>query len=374
VNPLPKRIVVRIPNWLGDAVMATPALQRLREAAPESHITLLTAAKLADLWTNYPYANHIISVPSGESVLGVAPRLRGKFDVGLILPSSPRSALEMFLARVPIRVGFARPWRTWCLTDPIASRPNAIHPKKRSTAEIKRLVQLQTRGRTVYPASAHQIYDYLYLLSGLGLKVQVAAPKLYVTDPEIAAAKQKFLSAFPGIPCWVGMNAGAEYGPAKRWPAEQFVEAAVRIYNASKCGLVLFGGARDVQTMDSIGAGIAAHCKAPLVNLAGKTSLREFCAAVRLCRVLLTNDTGPMHLAAAVGTPVVVPFGSTSPELTGPGLPERGSPHKLLTGDVPCAPCFRRECPVDFRCMRSIAVEQVVSAVLDRLQHRTPEP
>ncbi len=348
--------------------MATPALQRLREAAPDSEITLLTPAKLADLWINYPHVNSAISIPAGESLLGVARRLRGKFDLALILPNSPRSALEPFFAGIPKRVGFARPWRTWCLTDPVPERPNAIHPHKRSAAEIRRLIQT-TASRTSYPQSAHQIYDYLFLLSGLGLKLEATAPKLHVSDKEIAAAKQKFLSGVPDVPVWFGLNAGAEYGPAKRWPAERFVEAAVKIYQAAKCGWMLFGGAGDVQLMDEISAAIARQCAAPMMNLAGKTSLREFCAAIRLCHVLLTNDTGPMHLAAAVGTPVIVPFGSTSPELTGPGMPEsRSREHSLLISDVPCAPCFRRECPIDFRCMRGISVEQVVSAVLQRIR------
>ena len=102
-----------------------------------------------------------------------------------------------------------------------------------------------------------------------------------------------------------------------------------------------------------------------ILNLAGQTSLRELMALLKLCRVLLTNDTGPMHVAAALGTPVVVPFGSTSPELTGPGLP--GDPrHRLLKSDAPCSPCFLRECPIDFRCMNGISVERVVEAVLSR--------
>ena len=100
-----------------------------------------------------------------------------------------------------------------------------------------------------------------------------------------------------------------------------------------------------------------------VINLAGATTLRELCAALKLCRVLLTNDSGPMHVAAALGIPVVVPFGSTSPELTGPGLPG-DSRHQLLRSNVPCAPCFLRECPIDFRCMNSISVERVIEAVL----------
>jgi heptosyltransferase-2 len=105
------------------------------------------------------------------------------------------------------------------------------------------------------------------------------------------------------------------------------------------------------------------------MNLAGQTTLREMCAALKMCAVVLTNDSGPMHVAAAVGTPVVALFGSTSPELTGPGLPGDAR-HRLLKGNAACAPCFRRECPIDFRCMQGISVEGVVEAVLRSLQQQ----
>ena len=104
-----------------------------------------------------------------------------------------------------------------------------------------------------------------------------------------------------------------------------------------------------------------------VINLAGKTSLRELMALLKLCRVLLTNDTGPMHVAAALSTPVVVPFGSTSPELTGPG-PPGDTRHQLIKSDVPCSPCFLRACPIDFRCLNGISVERAVAAVLQAVR------
>ena len=167
-----------------------------------------------------------------------------------------------------------------------------------------------------------------------------------------------------------GLNPGAEYGSAKRWPAEHFVAAAREVQSRTGCLWVLFGGPGDVALAGEIERSLASNASrrkgARVVNLAGRTTLRQLCAALRACRVVLTNDTGPMHLAAAVGTRVVALFGSTSPELTGPGLP--GDPrHRLLRTDVPCRPCFRRECPIDFRCLRGLApaavVEQIQSAL-----------
>ena len=160
-----------------------------------------------------------------------------------------------------------------------------------------------------------------------------------------------------------GLNPGAEYGPAKRWPVEKFIAAAGEIQTRTNCTWLVFGTRADAAIAGRIESAIPRPPSA-IWNLAGKTSLRELMALLKICRVLLTNDSGPMHVAAALGTPVVVPFGSTSPELTGPGLPG-DSRHRLLKSDVPCSPCFLRECPIDFRCLNGISTERVVAAVLD---------
>jgi heptosyltransferase-2 len=193
-----------------------------------------------------------------------------------------------------------------------------------------------------------------------------------VTTAEIEAAKKKFglenLKHTGGTPVPLfGLNPGAEYGPAKRWPAEKFIAAAREIQQRTNCTWLIFGGKGDVELAGRIAAEI--HPPSSILhpqNLAGKTSLRELMALLKLCRVLLTNDTGPMHVAAALGTPVVVPFGSTSPELTGPGLPG-DSRHRLLKSEAPCSPCFLRECPIDFRCMNGISERLVIEAVLEIL-------
>jgi len=167
----------------------------------------------------------------------------------------------------------------------------------------------------------------------------------------------------PQLPVFLGLNPGAEYGPAKRWPAESFAAVAREVSRrVGNCAWLAFGGPGDGQVCHEV----ARLAGSGVIILAGKTSLRQSMALLKLCRVVLTNDTGPMHVAAALGTPVVVPFGSTSPELTGPGLP--GDPHhQLLTSAAPCAPCFRRACPIDFRCMTGITPERVLDAVLRSL-------
>ena len=368
----PRRILVRGVNWLGDAVMTTPALLRLREKYPAAHITLLTPEKLKDLWLNHPAVNETISFASGESVFSVGKKLRaGKFDLALVLPNSPRSTIEVFLAGIPRRIGYARPWRSFFLTQTVAPRAEAVKMHKRSEAEIRQLVaadgsqQHTSHGRVLPNAAttAHQIHEYLHLAAALGANPEPLAPQLLVIPGEIDAAKKKFgLDKIDGP--IIGLNPGAEYGPAKRWPVERFIAAAREIQQRTNCVWILFGGKGDQPLTTQIESAIGNQQSA--VNLAGNTTLRELMSLLKLCRVLLTNDTGPMHVAAALGTPVVAPFGSTSPELTGPVLPGDVRNH-LLKSDAPCSPCFLRECPIDFRCMNGISVERVVQALVESL-------
>jgi len=369
--PSAPRILVRGTNWLGDAVMTTPALLRLREKFPGAHIVLLTPDKLCDLWLaapkqgegglHHPAVNETIPFASGESVFCVAKKLRcGKYDLALVLPNSPRSAIEAWLAGIPQRIGYARPWRNFFLTQTVAPRSDTMKMRKRSVAEIKNLISQLPTSNSQLPNSAHQIHEYLHIAAALGANPEPLAPQLAVTPEEIEAAKNKFGLLDITQPIF-GLNPGAEYGPAKRWPIERFIAAAQRVQQQKDCLWLMFGAKNDAPVAQRIEIGLGGM--PTVMNLAGQTSLRELMALLKLCRVLLTNDSGPMHVAAALGTPVVVPFGSTSPELTGPGLP--GDPrHRLLKSDAPCSPCFLRECPIDFRCMNGIGVERVVEAVL----------
>src|SRR5664280_1349458 len=137
----PRRILVRGVNWLGDAVMTTPAMMRLRERFPGTHITLLTPEKLEGLWLHHAAVDEIITLKAGEGPLSTGRRLRaGDFDLALVFPKSPRSAIEAWLARIPRRIGYARPWRNWFLTGPIPTRPGHTRMRKRSVNEIRRLV------------------------------------------------------------------------------------------------------------------------------------------------------------------------------------------------------------------------------------------
>lgn len=365
-------VLVRGVNWLGDAVMTMPALARLRERYPDAHIALLSPAKLQDLWRRQPAVDSVLAFEPGESLWSVARRLKNqRFTVGLVLPNSVRSALELWLAGVPQRIGYAARWRRWFLTLPVSPRAGAVAMRKLSPAEVRRLIQGEHgQPRVTIPPAAHHVFHYLHLISATGASAEPIWPRLCVTDGDIAAFRARFPQIARGDRLVLGLNPGAEYGPAKRWPADRFLAAAAAIQRETRCQWLIFGGASDRGVAEEIARGLERACahnadvSPPVVNLAGETTLRELCVGLKLCRVLLTNDTGPMHLAAAIGTAVVVPFGSTSPELTGPGLPG-DTRHRLLRANVPCSPCFLRRCPIDLRCLTGISVEAAVRAVLD---------
>ncbi|HYG24821.1 MAG TPA: lipopolysaccharide heptosyltransferase II [Verrucomicrobiae bacterium] len=359
----PGRILVRGVNWLGDAIMTTPALQRLRERFPAAHITLFTAEKLQDIWLHHNAINEVVSFKPG-SLARAARQLRaGAYDLGVVLPNSMRSALEVWLAGIPSRAGYARGLRKLLLTIAVPHDPGTMRMRKRTPAEIRRLIAMP--GRIIRTAQKgqfrHQIHDYLHLVGALGANTEPLAPEICIGGEELRNTAEKFGLDGSLVPL-CALNAGAEYGPAKRWPAERFIAAAKEIAAKTGCRWLILGGPADVPLATSIQSSLRA-ARIPSDCLAGRTSLRELCAVLKLCDVALTNDTGPMHVAAAVGTRVVVPFGSTSAELTGPGLPG-DSQHQFLVSNVPCSPCFLRKCPIDFRCMNSISVSQVAEAVV----------
>jgi len=332
MTPLPasataNRILIRATNWLGDNVMMMPAVQRLRELAPAAHVTLLCPAKLHDLWRHNPFLNEIVTIPS-------------RHDLAVIFPNSFRSAWECWRAGIPRRVGFAGHWRRALLTD-VLPDPEPV--------TYRHVIAVGQRFRTkTFPVIRHQAHRYLDLIAHLGGNRELVTPKIWCGD----AAVKKFLPADGKPIC--AINAGAEFGPAKRWPADRFAAVARQV----DCRWLVLGGPGDV----AIAGAIAAQLP-EVINVAGKTTLLELCELLRACRLLLTNDTGPMHLAGALGTPVVAIFGSTSAELTGP----LGAAVTIVHEPVECSPCYLRECPIDFRCMRRITVEQVTNAVLKQL-------
>lgn len=347
--------------------MSTPALLRLRERFPNAEVLLLCPQKLAPLWENHPGVDRVLGFQRGEGLFKVARRLKAEgVDIGISFPNSMRAALELWLGRVPRRVGYSVNGRRWFLTQVIPPDPRAVPMRKRTPAEVRSLLQSPGLPKRRPGPESHQLHHYLRLMSFLGADPTPLHPHLVVIESEKFAMRARLVGLLPessralAAGGWIGINPGAEYGPAKRWPAGNFCQMlkALRA-RGSRNPIVILGGAADIETAREVAAGV----DGPVVNLAGQTQLRELMSVLAQLSVLVTNDTGPMHVAAALGTSLVVPFGSTSPELTGPGLPGDRH-HYLLRSDVSCAPCFLRRCPIDLRCLTRITSEQVADAVL----------
>jgi heptosyltransferase-2 len=317
----PFRVVVRASNWLGDAVMSVPAAQAIKRGRPDLHLSVLTPAKLAELWQSVPEVDEVISIERGEGVFAVARKLRAqKFEAAILFPNSVRVALEAWLAGIPRRVAFPGHRRSWLL--------NQIWREKKKKKEPE--------------GPKHQVHHYLKLAEFIGAEIGPLTP--------IARPPRK-----AGAPWRLGLCPGAEYGPAKRWLTERFRAAMDGFTPAGACEWVVFGVAKDAPIADEIVSGFSGQVR----NLVGQTTLRGLIDELRACDALLTNDTGTMHLAAMLGVPVVAVFGSTEPALTGP----LGEGHQVLRQHVECSPCFLRECPLDFRCMQAVTVEMAIAAL-----------
>jgi heptosyltransferase II len=347
------RILIRATNWIGDSVMTMPAVQRLRELASEAYIVMLCPGRLIDLWRHNPYLNEVI--PFGRK-LDVRNLREREFDMAIIFPNSFRAAWECKRAGIPRRVGFAGRWRRFLLTD-------IVHqPRSEIAAYETRSVAGKKFRVKVFRSLRHQSEHYLDIVAHLGGNRDPVPPRIRLAIEEMPALN-KFLRD-DGRPV-VAINAGAEYGPAKRWPAERFAETAIKVSEFADARWLILGGAGDVETAGEIEARLrkALLDDNAVINVAGKTTLLDLCALLRFCKLLLTNDTGPMHMAAAIGTPTVSIWGSTSPELTAP----LASNSVIIRQPVECSPCFLRECPIDFRCMNRIQVSEVVDAVRKQL-------
>jgi lipopolysaccharide heptosyltransferase II len=311
----PFRILVRSSNWLGDAVMSVPAIRAIKSGRPDAHVSVAVPEKLAALWKIVAEVDEVIALPS-KSIVAAARlfRQRPPFDVAILFPNSSRSALEAFLAGIPRRVGWRGHWRRWLVNQsPRESIPVGI---------------------------VHQTYKYLELASTLGA---VVAPE-FAPANSITDRREQFK---------FGLCPGAEYGPAKQWP--RFAEVAQEIAGRFPVQWILFGTAGDGPSGDEVAEVLGDKC----VNRIGQTTLAQLINELRECDLLLTNDTGTMHLADLLRVPTVSIFGSTEPQRTAP----LGQGHRIFRHHVECSPCFLRECPLDFRCMAAVTSAEVIAGI-----------
>lgn len=321
-----------MPNWIGDAVMATPILADLRLKFPSARLTALAQANIAPLFDCDPHLTEVISYnkPSGwihraEHRDVIKPLQRGEYDLGILLTNSFSSAWWFYRGKVKERVGFKTHYRSWFLTEAVPLPPSL--------------------------ENEHLVYTYKRLLVPLGIPISDGKPKLYLNHEDKEYARTFFaLQQIPIGTTVIGINPGAAYGTAKCWPPERFKELALKFSSNPSVCLLFFGDKSTAPMIEDICRDLPSN----VINVAGKTTLRQLMALIASCSVFLTNDSGPMHIASALGVPLLALFGSTNEVKTGPyngGV--------VLHKHVECSPCYKRVCPIDFRCMKQISVEEV---------------
>ncbi len=329
--------------------MSIPALREIRRIFPRAQMVLLVRPWVKDVYSAVEFVDQLISYDKERDhrglggLLRLAGELRRKrFDVAILLQNAFEAAFLAWSARIPVRLGYARDARSVLLTHACRVDP-----------AVK---------------SVHQAYYYLGILAGVGLlEDRLWERPGYSLNIRIGvraedqASAQRILGEHgiaSGQPV-VGLNPGAYYGGAKRWLSDRYAAVADELVRKHGVRIVIFGAAGERRIAEEI----AQSMKAVPVILAGKTTLGQLMGLIKECRLLITNDSGPMHLAAALDVPQLAIFGSTSEIATGP-LSSRA---EVIKHPVDCNPCFLRECPIDFRCMNLISVERVVRAADGKL-------
>jgi heptosyltransferase-2 len=334
------KLLIRATNWLGDAVLAVPALTAVRERWPRDDIAILARPGIAELYRDQGFAEQILVFDHSGRHAGSIGRerlvrelRREEFDAALLLQNAFEAAWIAWRAGIPERIGYARDARTFLLTHAI---------------EVPRVGE----------APAHESYYYLELLRRVGwLKKlpQLKEIRLRV-PPDLRDRAEEILlgaGARRGA-VRVALAPGAVYGSAKCWPVARYAEVADGLAADLDCDIVVLGTMAERRIALEIGA--AMHHRPVL--LAGETPVAELPALMAACQLFIGNDSGAMHIAAAVGLPVVAVFGPTDPDGTSPVTPRL----ELVRHPVSCSPCFLRECPVDHRCMTRIEVAEVAAA------------
>ncbi len=336
-----KTILVRSANWVGDAIMTTPAMLAIRNNFPQAHITLLAKSWVMPVFDHNPHLDRLMLYDSNGRHKGPVGRWRlsrdlkrHRFDLAILFQNAFEAALICWLADIPQRMGFTTDARSLLLTDRIRTWP-----------DLKK---------------GHLVDYYMGLLTSAGLTAGERKLNLFFTSEEKTSAAQT-LSAL-GIPAGatiIGINPGATYGTAKRWPADRFVALSRRLIGEHQYRILVFGGPGEAQLGDDIATRVGTGC----INLCNKTNLREAMALIDCCHAFVTNDSGLMHVAAALNIPQIAIIGPTDPAATSPISPAS----RLIQNIGSCehAPCLKVDCPLDHRCMTTIDVDSVIKMMME---------
>lgn len=341
----PGSILIRSTNWIGDAIMTTPAVRTIRQNYPDAEITLLALPWMADVFASCPHIDHIFIYDKHGAHKGLTGKLRlvadlrqHHFDMTFLLQNAFEAALITTLAGIPVRAGYTTDGRGILLTHGVKKHP-----------EI---------------GLKHQVHYYQEMVQALGLRLGPDSLELFLDKQAVLSAQQRLdaagHSAHKPI---IGLNPGAAYGPAKRWPAAKYGQLAKYLAEQTGGMILVFGTEADNEAAAEI-TSAAGDC---VCDLTGKTSLAEALALIDRCDVFVTNDSGLMHVAAALATPLVAVFGSTDHVATGP-YSEKAT---IIRKPLDCSPCMKTHCPKKhFHCMENITMEEVAAASLNKLQNQ----
>jgi len=328
------RILIRTTNWVGDMVMTVPAIEAVRENFPESTVAVAARPWVIPLLENHPAVDQVIplmkkkgSVSRAVEIIRMARLIRGMgFDLAVLFQNAFEAALLAWLGGIRFRLGYDTDGRRFLLSHAV------------------------TRNQGV--SGLHQVEYYLSMLRAMGWEAESRDPRLFVAEKDQAAIRSLLSSKGIGQDHFLlGLSPGAVFGPAKRWPAERF--AVIGDWACDRWGakIVVMGSQGEMD----ICSAVSESMKHNPVNLCGRTTLGEAMALIERCQFFVTNDSGLMHIAAALNVPMVVIFGSTDPVATGP----RSEKARIVQEPVDCAPCLKPKCPTDYRCMLGIEPDEV---------------
>lgn len=336
------RLLIRSANWIGDAVMTTPAMGAIRKNFPGAEISILAKPWVAPLFENSSHTDHVLIYDGAERHRGFAGKFRlardlksHSFDAAILFQNAFEAAFVTWLADIPLRIGYNTDVRTPLLTHAVLCIP-----------EMKKV---------------HQVRYYMGILRGIGLQADDPGLCLRVS-PEDRHQAGEILGGY-GISHGnvIGINPGATFGTAKRWPRECYAELCRRLQKSLAAHILVFGGPEEKNLGHQICDGVGQHC----TSLCGKTTLREAVALIERCHLFVTNDSGLMHIAAALNVPQIAIFGPTNHVTTAPASPES----RIVRVPVPCSPCLKPECPEGHhRCMKAVTVDMVWSEVCAQLE------
>jgi heptosyltransferase-2 len=335
--------MVRATNWLGDAVMSLPAIRAIRGVFPHAHIAVVARPWVADLYGRERCIDRVIPYTAQKGLAAKREFARAlkreRFDGAILLQNAFDAALMAWLADIPVRIGYNRDARGMLLTDAIAVPEPGDIPR-------------------------HERFYYLELLRRAGMLERFPVSESIRLDgiPEARESGEEQMKRLGMAGPVLGISPGAAYGTAKQWPAERFA-AAAKMVAPGFGAAAIFGSSGEKELCGEVAAAIRG-AGLPAQNLAGATSLREFIDMAAACRLFLTNDSGAMHIASALGVPTVTVFGATDDTTTGP----TGPLARVVREHAECSPCLLRECPIDHRCMTRVTAERVAGVAQELLE------